>query len=152
MLRNFSMVKQLLLLIILFSTLALFSSCDSAGYDLEEESVDAPKTETKTEIKEDLNQPKPEIKQEINKFINRKDLNPLRKTYAIQIGAFGSESNARTFLTVAKTKLNYDINYYQVDGLYKVRVGSFGTEADALNILSMARDEGFLDSFVVELK
>jgi cell division septation protein DedD len=152
MLRNFGMEKQIILLIILFSTLAFLSSCDSAGYDLEEESVDAPKTETKTDIKEDLNQPKPEIKQEINKYINKKDHNPLRKTYAIQIGAFGSESNARTFLALAKSKRNYDINYYQIDGLYKVRVGAIGTVADALNILSKAREEGFLDSFVVELK
>ncbi len=151
MLRKSAMKKQLVLAF-LFLALALLYSCNSAGYDIEEESTDAPKTETKTEIKEDLNQPKPEIKQEINKDISRNKLNPVKKIYSIQIGAFGSESNARNFLTLAKSKFNNDINYIQVDGLYKVRVGQFGTMDDAMGILAKARDEGYLDSFVVESK
>lgn len=139
-------------MILFFSAFVFLCSCNSESYDKEEESVEAPKTETKTEIKEDVEQPKNEIKQEINKDISKKDLKVSPRTYTIQLGAFSNESNAKDFLSYAQSKLDYSINYYQIEGLYKVRVGSFNNVSDARAVLVKVRDVGFADSFMTDSK
>jgi cell division protein FtsN len=141
------MRKKIPLIMNLLSMLVLAYSCNSSSYEIEEDSnTEAPKTETRTEIKQDVEQPKAEIKQEINK-----EAKGPGKSYIIQIGAFRDESNAKVFSEKARKLLNLDISYIQIDGLYKVRVGPFNLKSDAISIVSKLNAAGFDDFFISEL-
>jgi cell division protein FtsN len=97
-----------------------------------------------TEIKEDLKSEK--LKE--NKF---SDKEVVAKEYAVQIGAFSNESNAISFMRKAKNRLQDEIYYKDVQGLYKVRIGNFNSKTEALSMLEKMISTGFSDSFVVEL-
>jgi cell division protein FtsN len=141
------MKEKIPLTIILLSMLVLGYSCNSSGYGIEKDSnTEAPKTETRTEIKQDIEQPKAEIKQEINK-----ETITLSKSYTVQIGAFRVESNAKVYSENARKLLNLGISYIQIDGLYKVRVGHFNSKSEALLTVSQIKAAGFDDFFISEL-
>jgi len=123
-----------------------FLSCNSAPSDLDERKEnDVPKTEIKPEIKQEIQQQKPEIKQDVNK-----ETMPLRQ-YAVQIGAFISESNAGNFAQNAENTMNSDVNYVLADGMYKVRIGSFSSLTDAFRVLAQTQAFGYKDSFITEI-
>jgi hypothetical protein len=144
----FKLMKKFILLIPMLAGLVFFSSsCNSTGYEIEEEeNTDAPKTETRPEIKQDVETPKTDIKQETNK-----DSKTNATSFAIQIGAFSVESNAVDFSKKAKQVLNYDITWYLIDGIYKVRLANSYSRAEALSILNKVIEAGFKDSFVVQV-
>jgi cell division protein FtsN len=142
------LMRKFILLIPMLAGLVFYSSsCNSTGYEIEEEeNTDAPKTETRPEIKQDVETPKSDIKQEVNK-----DSKSNATSFVIQIGAFSVESNAIDFSQKAKKVLNYDISWYLIDGIYKVRLVSSYSRAEALSILNKIVEAGFKDSFVVQV-
>ncbi len=138
---------RIALIINLLSVLVIGYSCNSAGYEIEDDNnTEAPKTETRTEIKQDVEQPKTEIKQEINK-----EVKTYSKSYVIQIGAFRVESNAISFSEKARKLLNLEISYIQIDGLYKVIVGPFNSISDTRSISGKLKESGYEDFFISEL-
>ena len=141
-------MRKFIFLIPMLAGLVFFSSsCNSTGYEIEEEeNTDAPKTETKPDIKQDVETPKTDIKQEINR-----DSKTNATSFAIQIGAFSIESNAIDFSMKAKKVLNYDLDWYLIDGVYKVRLVNSYSRAEALSILNKVIEAGFKDSFIVQV-
>ena len=122
-------------------------SCNDAGYEIEEHNEnEAPKTETKPEIKQDVEQPKTEIKQEIDK-----DKKVASKQYSIQIGAFSNESNAKDFKKRASKLVNLEITFEYIDGLYKIHAGVFSTKNEAISNIEQILSAGFKDPFITEL-
>ena len=97
-----------------------------------------------SEIKDDLRSEK--VKE--NKFTEK---DAVGREYAIQIGAFSSESNALTFINKAKNRLPQNIYYKDFQGLYKVRLGNFSSKDEAMAVLEKIVSDGFTDSFLVEL-
>jgi cell division septation protein DedD len=130
--------------------------CKSATYKIEEVEevvvepektaavIDTSATDNKSEIKEDLQQ----IKESDNKFTDKKIIS---KVYAIQIGAFIDEKNASVFKSDAEKKINTEIYYKNINGLYKVRVGNINTREEADSLLKSVMESGYSDSFMVEL-
>lgn len=133
------------------AVLTVLWSCNDTGYEIQkEETEDAPKTETHSEIKQDVAQPKTEIRQDAVK--DTAAINKLySKYFAIQIGAFQNESNAIDFIAKSRSMLNFDLDYMHVNGLFKVRAGKFISRNDAVKALLEIAALGFKDAFVAEV-
>ena len=122
-------------------------SCNDTGYEIQEhELTEAPKTETKPEIKQDVEQPKSDIKQEINR-----EKKVISKQYTIQIGAFSNETNAIELKNRAGKSLNFEVTYVLINGLYKVRAGEFTSKSDAISNIEEIVQAGYKDPFITEL-
>jgi septal ring-binding cell division protein DamX len=129
---------------------ALFYACNSTGYEIEDEQTEAPKTETKTEIKQDVEQPKTDLQQDLDKQRPGKETMS-NKQFTIQLGAFSEESNAKKFIEKVRKILKIDVNYIFLNGLYKVRTNAFNSIDEAINTLEIVQTAGYLDPFITEL-
>lgn len=147
------MIKIIKIIFIL--TFLYITGCSSSTYEIEEveEPVEITQTSSgdsalsvnaETEIKDNL-------KQDIKKESKFNDKQIVSKVYSIQLGAFNFESNASNFTKKAKSLVNQEIYYKNVEGLYKVRLGNFEALSDAVNLLSQLKNLGFNDCFIVEL-
>ena len=141
MVRNFIYIYPALFLCL------FIYACNDTGYEIEQrDESEAPKTETKPEIKQDVEQPKTDIKQDVIKE-NR----VANKEFTIQIGAFSSEANAKDLVKRAGKSINMEISYFFIDGLYKVRAGAFSTKNEAISNIEQILQAGFKDPFITEL-
>ncbi len=141
----------------LFSATLLIASCNDTGYEIEtvEDNNPSLKTDTQQQAgtlnsseKENTGR---ENKEEIsNKEIKKEEPREVSKLYVIPIGAFTNESGARGFLDKAKISLSYDLNYYNMGGLYKIRTGVFNSIPDAVSALEKIKSYGYTDSFITE--
>lgn len=145
------MINRFLSYLFFAAVLAVFFSCNDAGYELEKErNEDTLKTETHSEIKQDVAKPKTEIRQDAVK--DTASINKLySKYFAIQIGAFQNETNALDFIAKSRNMLNFDLDYMNVNGLFKVRAGKFINRNDAVKALLEIAALGFKDAFVAEV-
>jgi cell division septation protein DedD len=129
--------------------ITLYTGCNSAIYEIVEveEPVEIkPEKSPITDIKEDIKE-EPKITE--NKFTDKQLVS---KTYSIQIGAFNQENNASQFTDNARNILSgQEIYYKDIEGLYKVRLGNFTSKAEAIAFLGKIQENGFSDSFIVEL-
>jgi|GEM_PF-5784680 hypothetical protein len=71
------------------------------------------------------------------------------RTYAVQVGSFRYEQNARNFLQqVREGHPQWKFSLHFSDGLWRVVVGFYGTHADAEVIRDLLREEGFPDAWI----
>lgn len=81
------------------------------------------------------------------------NLSPIRKgtsgrVYRVQIGAFGSKSNADHQVNLAKDRGFKDAYILKEGSLYKVQIGTFNVYENAEEMVEFAKDHGFSDAFI----
>jgi hypothetical protein len=69
------------------------------------------------------------------------------KSYFVQLGAFGAQSN--NFEKFSKASKYGDVYKVFAGQAVKIRIGWFNSELDARNVLNQIKKEGFPDAFVV---
>lgn len=128
---------------VLFSFSFIIFSCDNTSYEIETIEDDAPIVKTAVI---DTQQPAGIQAAEIKEI--KISENPVG-LYTIQIGAFRNELNARECLEKAKSSLDIELNYVQLDGLFKLRTKTFNSSQEAESELKKIISLGFAGSFVI---
>jgi len=142
-----------------------FYACDAGGYQIIEIPIDSSQYPTaNNDVISPDTQQGPEIQTQTagnnitseaipidSKVIQSSSGSNLpEKVLTIQLGAFASESSAKTFSDNAAGTLGINVNYEKINGLYKVRAGTFNSLSDALTALDRVKSSGFKDGFIIE--
>ena len=137
---------KLYLLFIILSITALFASCSSGEYDIDEYKVDYTEKTVKADTIRKVTIKDDKIKED------KTDLTKDSYTYIVQIGAFLIPSNFERFFTRAKQSLGEGVYYDQSGGLYKIRIGNYSNRAEAIKYMEFTKTKGYYDSFVITRK
>ncbi|MEO8514646.1 MAG: SPOR domain-containing protein [Ignavibacteria bacterium] len=133
-----------LIIIALFLT---YAGCSSSSDDVNGAS-------DTLDMKDVVEQQNGELKETTSATENKfRDKEEVSYTYEVQLGAYQSEVNAEVQSSTAKLKFaNKQVSLKNVDNMFKINMSGFKNREEAMDYLAKAIEEGFTDSFVIELK
>ena len=88
------------------------------------------------------------VKTDTVKELRKKQPDPPRISYTIQIGAFKNKEYAESFKEKAFYNLKTDVNIKTVSGIYKITAGKFSDIYQADSFLQEVKNKGYPDAFI----
>jgi cell division protein FtsN len=106
------------------------------------------------DMKDVVEQQNTEIKETTSATVNKfRDKEEVSYTYEVQLGAYQSEVNAEVCSSTAQMKFtNMHVTLKNDNNIFKINMSGFKSREEAMDYMAKAKEEGFTDSFVIELK